>query len=61
MSYLSQIDRRFIVYTDDLTFDQGDNSYKSLKAALDGGVEGLPDNVIFMRHIEPKRISCPAR
>ena len=40
MSYLSRIDRRFIVFTDDLTFDHGDGSYKSLKAALDGGVEG---------------------
>ena len=61
MSYLSQIDRRFIVYTDDLTFDQGDNSYKSLKAALDGGVEGRPDNVIFYatsnrRHLMPRQM-----
>jgi hypothetical protein len=38
---------RFIVFCDDLSFDSDDTSYKSLKAALDGGVEGRPDNVIF--------------
>ena len=61
MAYLARIDRRFIVYTDDLTFDQGDSSYKSLKAALDGGVEGRPDNVIFYatsnrRHLMPRQM-----
>ena len=61
MAYLARIDRRFIVYTDDLTFDQGDSSYKSLKAALDGGVEGRPDNVIFYatsnrRHLMPRHM-----
>ncbi|MDI1347345.1 MAG: ATP-binding protein [Pseudolabrys sp.] len=38
---------RFIVFCDDLSFDNDDTSYKSLKAVLDGGVEGRPDNVIF--------------
>ena len=61
MSYLSRMDRRFIVFTDDLTFDHGDGSYKSLKAALDGGVEGRPDNVIFYatsnrRHLMPRQM-----
>ena len=61
MNYLSQLDRRFIVFTDDLTFDHGDSSYKSLKAALDGGVEGRPDNVIFYatsnrRHLMPRQM-----
>ena len=61
MTYLSRIDRRFIVFTDDLTFDHGDSSYKSLKAALDGGVEGRPDNVIFYatsnrRHLMPRQM-----
>ena len=50
---------RFIVFCDDLSFDQDDTSYKSLKAALDGGVEGRPDNVIFYatsnrRHLLPR-------
>ena len=49
----------FIVFCDDLSFDQDDTSYKSLKAALDGGVEGRPDNVIFYatsnrRHLLPR-------
>jgi hypothetical protein len=38
---------RFIVFCDDLSFDAEDTSYKSLKALLEGGIEGRPDNVIF--------------
>jgi predicted AAA+ superfamily ATPase len=38
---------RFIVFCDDLSFDTEDTSYKSLKALLEGGIEGRPDNVIF--------------
>jgi predicted AAA+ superfamily ATPase len=50
---------RFIVFCDDLSFDSGDASYKSLKAALDGGVEGRPANVVFYatsnrRHLLPR-------
>ncbi len=50
---------RFILYCDDLSFDHDDTSYKSLKAALDGGVEGRPENVIFYatsnrRHLLPR-------
>ena len=50
---------RFILFCDDLSFDSDDTSYKSLKAALDGGVEGRPDNVIFYatsnrRHLLPR-------
>src|SRR6201996_9595742 len=37
----------FIVFCDDLSFDGNDASYKSLKAVLDGGIEGRPDNVIL--------------
>ncbi|WP_193180737.1 ATP-binding protein [Nisaea sediminum] len=40
-------DRRLIVFCDDLSFDFADNSYKSLKAVLEGGVEGRPTNVLF--------------
>ncbi|HEU5016435.1 MAG TPA: ATP-binding protein [Pseudolabrys sp.] len=40
-------DCRFIVFCDDLSFDSDDTSYKSLKAVLEGGIEGRPDNVIF--------------
>ena len=50
---------RFIVFCDDLSFDGQDTSYKSLKAALDGGLEGRPENVIFYatsnrRHLLPR-------
>jgi len=59
---LRQIDsqpRRCIVFCDDLSFDMGDASYKSLKAVLEGGLEGRPDNVIFYatsnrRHLMPR-------
>ena len=39
--------RRALLFCDDLSFDSGDASYKSLKAMLEGGVEGRPDNVLF--------------
>lgn len=38
---------RFIVFCDDLSFDADDTSYKSLKAVLEGGIEGRPENVMF--------------
>jgi predicted AAA+ superfamily ATPase len=38
---------RFILFCDDLSFDAGDSSYKALKAVLEGGVEGRPENVLF--------------
>ena len=50
---------RFIVFCDDLSFDAEDTSYKSLKAALDGGIEGRPENMLFYatsnrRHLLPR-------
>jgi hypothetical protein len=39
--------RRCLLFCDDLSFDAEDTSYKSLKAVLDGGIEGRPDNVIL--------------
>ena len=50
---------RFLVFCDDLSFDGGDASYKSLKAALEGGIEGRPENVLFYatsnrRHLLPR-------
>ncbi len=47
MSLLRDAPYRFIVFCDDLSFDAGDASYKSLKAVLEGGVEGRPANVLF--------------
>ena len=52
---------RIILFCDDLSFDHDDTSYKSLKAALDGGVEGRPENVVFYatsnrRHLLPRNM-----
>lgn len=52
-------DRRFLLFCDDLSFDRDDAHYKSLKAALDGGVEGRPANALFYatsnrRHLMPR-------
>lgn len=51
--------QRFILYCDDLSFSQDDAHYKSLKAVLDGGIEGRPDNVVLYatsnrRHLMPR-------
>ncbi|MEJ1968893.1 MAG: ATP-binding protein [Rhizomicrobium sp.] len=51
--------RRWLLYCDDLSFDHDDTSYKSLKAALEGGLEGRPENVLFYatsnrRHLMPR-------
>jgi predicted AAA+ superfamily ATPase len=50
---------RFLLFCDDLSFDAGDSDYKSLKAVLDGGVEGRPANVLLYatsnrRHLMPR-------
>ena len=50
---------RFVLFCDDLSFDGDDTSYKSLKAALEGGIEGRPENVVFYatsnrRHLLPR-------
>jgi len=51
--------RRCVIFCDDLSFDRDDTSYKSLKAVLEGGIEGRPRNVIFYatsnrRHLMPR-------
>jgi predicted AAA+ superfamily ATPase len=47
MTLLRNSEFHFIVFCDDLSFDGNDASYKSLKAVLEGGIEGRPDNVIL--------------
>jgi predicted AAA+ superfamily ATPase len=47
MSLLRDAPYRFMVFCDDLSFDGEDTTYKSLKAVLEGGIEGRPDNVIL--------------
>jgi hypothetical protein len=59
MGLLRSDPHRFVVFCDDLSFDADDTSYKSLKAVLEGGIEGRPDNVIFYatsnrRHLLPR-------
>ncbi len=50
---------RFLLFCDDLSFSHDDEQYKSLKAVLDGGIEGRPENVLFYatsnrRHLMPR-------
>ncbi|WP_372074103.1 ATP-binding protein [Tistrella mobilis] len=52
-------DTRALLFCDDLSFDHDDTDYKSLKAVLDGGIEGRPDEVLFYatsnrRHLMPR-------
>ena len=59
LAHLKASQHRFIVFCDDLSFDKDDTSYKSLKAVLEGGIEGRPDNVLFYatsnrRHLMPR-------
>jgi predicted AAA+ superfamily ATPase len=59
LSHMRSAKDRFIVFCDDLSFDKDDTSYKSLKAVLEGGIEGRPSNVVFYatsnrRHLMPR-------
>lgn len=59
MALVRRSNYKFILFCDDLSFDGNDTSYKSLKAVLEGGIEGRPDNVIFYatsnrRHLLPR-------
>jgi len=59
LAHLRSASQRFIVFCDDLSFDKDDTSYKSLKAVLEGGIEGRPENVLFYatsnrRHLMPR-------
>jgi len=59
LTVLRGSDKRFLLYCDDLSFSHDDEHYKSLKAVLDGGIEGRPENVVFYatsnrRHLMPR-------
>ena len=61
MALLAQTDRPFIIFCDDLAFEQDDISYKSLKAVLEGGLAGRPANIVFYatsnrRHLMPRQM-----
>ncbi|MFN3846597.1 MAG: ATP-binding protein [Paracoccaceae bacterium] len=59
LAHLRASDARFILFCDDLSFSHDDQHYKSLKAVLDGGIEGRPENVLLYatsnrRHLMPR-------
>ncbi|SFQ94891.1 ATP-binding protein [Poseidonocella sedimentorum] len=59
LTQLRTAPHRFVLFCDDLSFSHDDQHYKSLKAVLDGGIEGRPDNVLFYatsnrRHLMPR-------
>ena len=61
LAHLRAADARFILFCDDLSFSHDDQHYKSLKAVLDGGIEGRPDNVLCYatsnrRHLMPREM-----
>lgn len=61
LALLKTSPRRFLLFCDDLAFESGDTSYKSLKSVLDGGIEGRPDNVLLYatsnrRHLMPREM-----
>ncbi len=61
LAHLRGAAHRFILFCDDLSFSHDDQHYKSLKAVLDGGIEGRPENVLFYatsnrRHLMPREM-----
>ena len=61
MDWLRDVDRRFILFCDDLAFEEADASYKTLKAVLEGGLAGRPKNIVFYatsnrRHLMPRQM-----
>ena len=59
LTLLRASDRRCLIFCDDLSFEGSDASFKSLKAVLEGGIEGRPANVVFYatsnrRHLMPR-------
>lgn len=59
LDHLRTSQHRFVLFCDDLSFGHDDEHYKSLKAVLDGGIEGRPENVLFYatsnrRHLMPR-------
>ena len=59
LGHIAARDERFILFSDDLSFDSGEPAYKPLKAALEGSLSGLPENVLIYatsnrRHLLPE-------
>ncbi len=61
MRAIAGMDAQFVIFCDDLSFDAGEATYKSLKTILDGGLEGRPGNTLFYatsnrRHLMPRQM-----
>jgi predicted AAA+ superfamily ATPase len=59
---VAQRPERFIIFCDDLSFEEGEGGYKALKVALDGSISAQSDNVLIYatsnrRHLLPERMS----
>ncbi len=62
LTQLRGLNRLFVLYCDDLSFNQPDRDFKALKSVLEGGLEGRPENVIFYatsnrRHLLPRQMA----
>ncbi|HWV15673.1 MAG TPA: ATP-binding protein [Cellvibrio sp.] len=58
---VSQRPEKFIIFCDDLSFEEGDSSYKALKSALDGSISAPSENILFYatsnrRHLLPEKM-----
>ena len=61
LSVLKEMEKRCILFCDDLSFEAEDTTFKSLKTVLEGGIEGRPQNIIFYatsnrRHLMPREM-----
>lgn len=59
---IRNLDQKFIIYCDDLSFEQGDASYKALKSTLEGTIEAPPKNILIYatsnrRHLMPEKMT----
>lgn len=62
LAWLRDVPHRFLLFCDDLSFDEGETAYRELKAALEGSLETPPPNVRIVatsnrRHLMPERVS----
>ena len=62
LNFIKDLQRQFILYCDDLSFDKNETKFKSLKSVLEGGIEGKPNNVVFyatsnVRHLVSTHVS----
>ncbi len=61
MSVVRNVPKRFILFCDDLSFDEGEGDFRALKTLLDGDIEERPENILIYatsnrRHLMPERM-----